>query len=717
MKICFIGKYPPIQGGVSRDNLWASYALAQEGHNIHIVTNAQEVEYQFRTLEGFYKNHPTESLRTTNNGSVITHYSSRSKMHNHIPASNPLATKLSTMATNVIEEYGCDLIYSYYLEPYSVAAHLASNWTGIPYGIRHAGSDIGRLFQSPDLQAGYERIIRSADYVFTSNSTTRRFLHLGVDFEKLYTPVPSSLPTDYFNPLAVPLDINALLSFMKESLPSSYYNGIFHRLMDKDFDPSLPTIGIYGKTGQAKGSFDLIRALGRLRAEGTKFNFLALTQGYDEAVIEFVKHVEDNALTEVTWLLPFIPHWYIPNFIRACTAICFLERDFPIKIHSPTVPREVFACGTCLILSHEIADKQIYREKLDDRSNVYLVDPRDITDLAAALRSAIQDPESSRQVGIKGYQELSAGLEDFDAYSRTLASTFTVVCEEVKWRRKIVSVAEMQACLARLYVDNSFRALFYFDQDIPLSEYKLSEDESRAIKSLDRKMLDFFAVTLRQKRKKRFQSAFPLLFQSVGTEIDRYYDRYYQLHPAIPDEPLFDYLVSLGRFVEQCLATDDEVPAYACDLARYERFRFYAKFCSSPKDSFKTINDSALHQDGSIPLDAYPYMHQGVQVATFTHDIISIINEINAQLTPSLQEKGVHCLVFQSVPGLLNPSIFAVSPTTRDLIALCDGTHNVLDIIAEMEALVEQADLEGAVHKIVCQLVNSNVLGVVLHDA
>jgi hypothetical protein len=82
------------------------------------------------------------------------------------------------MATDVIKTSGCELIYSTYFEPYSVAAHLASRWTGVPYGIRHAGSDVGRLFQASELQTSYANVVLSADYLAVGPKTLRSLLHL-----------------------------------------------------------------------------------------------------------------------------------------------------------------------------------------------------------------------------------------------------------------------------------------------------------------------------------------------------------------------------------------------------------------------------------------------------------------------------------------------------------------------------------------------------------
>jgi hypothetical protein len=43
MKICLVGKYPPIQGGVSARTYSYAHALARKGHQVHVVTNAKEV--------------------------------------------------------------------------------------------------------------------------------------------------------------------------------------------------------------------------------------------------------------------------------------------------------------------------------------------------------------------------------------------------------------------------------------------------------------------------------------------------------------------------------------------------------------------------------------------------------------------------------------------------------------------------------------------------
>jgi hypothetical protein len=50
VRICFVGKYPPIQGGISAQSYWAIRGLAVRGHKVCVVTNAAEVEDGYRLL-------------------------------------------------------------------------------------------------------------------------------------------------------------------------------------------------------------------------------------------------------------------------------------------------------------------------------------------------------------------------------------------------------------------------------------------------------------------------------------------------------------------------------------------------------------------------------------------------------------------------------------------------------------------------------------------
>src|SRR5690606_10020144 len=107
--------------------------------------------------------------------------------------------------------------------------------------------------------------------------------------------------------------------------------------------------------------------------------------------------------------------------------------------------------------------------------------------------------------------------------------TFNFIKDDINIRRATLSIAEMQACLAQLYVDDAFRKLYYINPDSTLKGYELTEDEANAIKNIEKKWLDAFAESLKNKRKRRFESAYPLTFALETEHMDRYFNRFYQL--------------------------------------------------------------------------------------------------------------------------------------------------------------------------------------------
>lgn len=697
MKLCYIGKYFPIQGGVSRTNYWLMLALAQRGVEVHIVTNANEVEDEFRLLE--YGGNPLQHPNLT------VHYTRKTRQ-TYIPWAPPYVTKLATVATDVIREHQCDLIYSHYFEPYGMAAHLASCWTGVPYGIRHAGSDVGGLFLNPEQYTAYKQMVLAADYVLVSSSTWRRFLHLGVDQERIYFPIKFALPDQYFNPQTEPLDVNALLAYLRDNLAPDYLGGAYHESIQKPFDPSLPTIGIYGKTGRVKGSFDLVQALGRLKREGEKFNFLALTQSHPFLNERFAQAIKEKDLESCTWLLPFIPHWQVAKFIRACTAICFLERNFSIKIHTPTVPREVFACGTGLILSHEIAKKQHKRSRIVHGETALLVDPQDEDELSSVLRQVIHNPDATRAMGLRGHTALSE--EDFVRFGDLSLAWIKNIYDDVQYRKLAMSMSEMQACLARLYVDEPFRKYFFLDPDDALKNYKLTEQEKVSLQGIDRVMMTHFAGSLKAKRKRKFEVAYKFLFDLNGSEMNRFYDRYYALYPARPGEKSTQQVIDFGTFIEQTLVNDSDFPPYAVDVARYARLLYISRYVPTDQDDFQFINDDTKTTLAPLSPTTQPFLQDRILLGEFDYNIIELIKQLKQEETPK-DWQGQQFLVFQQIPNTLQPNVFGITPATFELLKLCKG-NTVEEITSKIEQQTGRANLQDQVIHILHQLQQKDLI-------
>ncbi|MGA8025510.1 MAG: glycosyltransferase [Bryobacteraceae bacterium] len=441
-----IGKFPPIEGGVSMHQYWCAHSLARLGHQIHVITNAREVESQFRMCmrpddwqrcEGEYPS----------GGYVRVHWTDAyDERQRHIPWHNPYATKLASLAAQVLQDYDLELIFSYYLEPYGVAGYLASQITGRPHVVKHAGSDAGRLLLHPQMGVLYEHIFRTAARIVTGGVMANRLRELGLTDQQLFLRDDFRVPQDVFRPVGEALDLETFLNQQGEA----------SALLTPDGPVSPPFVGVYGKLGEAKGTFDLLQSVKRLRSQGVIFTLVVLGRGFPRSEDRFRRLVAELGLRDCVLQLPFLPHWRIPDFIRMCQAVCFLERDFPISFHAPTVPREVFACGKCLIASSEVLNRQLLPERLIDRYNCLAVnDVRDQDVLSAALNTAIRDPARAEAVGKRGYEysllteemrrfpknyeSLFAGLLKLDDVAdSTTHSIPALVKDKFQWSRQIV---------------------------------------------------------------------------------------------------------------------------------------------------------------------------------------------------------------------------------------------------------------------------------------
>jgi glycosyltransferase involved in cell wall biosynthesis len=410
MKICAIVKYPPIQGGVSAYSYWMCHALAALGHQVHVVTNADEVEPEYRIwlrpgdedrLDARFDNGGLVRVRST----TAWHGSE----HRYIPAGNPTVTKLAAMATETAREHGCDVVFAFYLEPYGVAANLVSAWTGVPFVLRHAGSDRYDLMSHPDLSLAYKELLRSADALVSS----------GGDFDGLLVPDdrvrnPPPLPINaLFAPTTPAMDIAAVIGEL------AGHPGLF---APAPFDDTAPVIGMYGKMGELKGTLDIVAAMSVLQERGSDAQLVLMGGGVQWPRVRAA--ILDNGLADRVWRLPFLAPWQVPGFVRRCDAVCFLERGFAIPQHGPRVAAEILACGRPLVVSGEIVGKQPFRDRMVDGENHFLVpDPRDHAKLADVLAGVLADRAAADAVGLAGARlvDRPAAAEVATGYARVLA--------------------------------------------------------------------------------------------------------------------------------------------------------------------------------------------------------------------------------------------------------------------------------------------------------
>lgn len=394
MRICMIGKYPPIEGGTSVQHYSCAHALARRGHEVHVVSNAREVEPAYRVMmrEEDWQRCEREY---PGGGSVRIHWTAADyRAQTHIPWHNAFVTKLASLAATVIREHDLQLAASYYLEPYAVAGHMAAEMTGVPHLVRTAGSDAGRLLVHPQLGPLYHHVLGKAHGIFTSPLGQERMMEHGVPEERFAYAGDFEMPAE-FVPNGPTLDIAQVQKDMSRLDHSP--------VLAAGALPPPPYIGMYGKHHDAKGTFDLLEAVALLARRGRQLGVLLMGRGSDAVQERLGQAIDRLELHGVVMQLPFLPPWRVPSFIRLCRAVCFLERGFDIP-HTPWIPREVLACGVPLIASEEklVLDVLLDGYAIHGYNCVAVRDVRDHRELADKLDLVLCDDPLADALGRRG---------------------------------------------------------------------------------------------------------------------------------------------------------------------------------------------------------------------------------------------------------------------------------------------------------------------------
>jgi glycosyltransferase involved in cell wall biosynthesis len=415
MRICIIGKFPPIQGGVSARTYWTAHALAARGHEVHVVTNAKEVRLPFRMHMRQQDWQRCEA--TYGAGSVTVHWTDPvDRSQSYIPMASPFVSKLASLVANVHSGRPFDVIHSYYLEPYGIAGHLAAGMTGVPHVVRMAGSDAGRLWHHPQFEALYDHVLQSAAIVIAGSVAGRAIRH-GVRPERIAAAGGFEVPENLFCPEGAALDLAAL---RREIEPDSD----LHDSLWGAFSGDLPYFGIYGKLGETKGSFALLAAMHRLKQAGIEVGLVAMAHGWPAIESRFRSRVEELGLADRFLQIPFLPHWRVPEFLRSCLGVCCLEQDFPIVFHTPLVALEVLMCGACLIGSTEVIRKIPSCLRVPHGYGcVAIEDVQDIETLSTRLAAIATDSGPIASVAARGRafaRAVQADAADPDGLERVL---------------------------------------------------------------------------------------------------------------------------------------------------------------------------------------------------------------------------------------------------------------------------------------------------------
>ena len=396
---------------------WTAYRLAERGHEVHVVTNAKEASSPFRMHM-----RPEDWARCEaqfRDGSLSVHWSDPvDRSQSYIPMASPFVSKLASIAAKAHAQRPFDVIYSHYMEPYGVAGYLASEITGVPHVVRMAGSDAGRLWHHPQLDTLYDHVLRSAESVIAVGAVMQRAIERGVNPSRIVFGGGYALPETLFSPTGPVINIKSLICEFgsADSIGETLWG---------DFTGERNYFGVYGKLGETKGSFALLAAMQRLKLAGVDVGLIALAHGKPDVERRFRQTAQELGIADRILQVPFLPHWRVPEFLRGCLAVCCLEQDFAIRIHSPMVAREALLCGCCLVASSEVLRKLPEYDELPSGYGCVAIDNvHDVDELAQRLADIAHDPAPIAAVGARGH-DFAFRLERQTDFPRTLEKILT----------------------------------------------------------------------------------------------------------------------------------------------------------------------------------------------------------------------------------------------------------------------------------------------------
>ena len=109
MILCLVGKYPPVQGGVSSQMYWLARVLAELGHQVHFVTNADEVELSY-CMYISQAERPRLECQFPGAGPPLSILRASRETPLTFLMRNPFVTKLAALAADVITIHRCEII-------------------------------------------------------------------------------------------------------------------------------------------------------------------------------------------------------------------------------------------------------------------------------------------------------------------------------------------------------------------------------------------------------------------------------------------------------------------------------------------------------------------------------------------------------------------------------------------------------------------------------
>lgn len=335
-RIICISKYPPLEGGIAAKTFWLCRALAERDHTVHVVTDQENIDAEYSSpgaqfdiaVKNLHIHRPNEKIPW------------------HIPNDAHPSLALLNTTLEVIDRYGADAIDTGYLIPYGLVGCLAGQITGIPFMLRHGGSDLHKFVEAGLWRHLLSKAFASASAIVTDMENSERFY----EHSKRVVTMPPYIP----NP-----------AFFKPSTNEA----------------PKPTLALIGKANYHWRHKGWHRVVEIMKSLGNRFHYLVLSQG--AGFTDFRKYVEERLTSPVEWR-SFVHPLEMPSLLQAISGVFVLQQDLPFPVFS-NLAAEALYCNVTIITDKDDIVQIMEKQGLhvDAASRQILVVPNDQPDRAA----------------------------------------------------------------------------------------------------------------------------------------------------------------------------------------------------------------------------------------------------------------------------------------------------------------------------------------------
>ncbi len=251
-----------------------------------------------------------------------------------------------------------------------------------------------------------------------------------------------------------------------------------------------------------------------------------------------------------------------------------------------------------------------------------------------------------------------------------------------------MSMADFQAALGRIYVDEFMRQLLELAPEKALAPYRLTEQEKQALLGIDRSQLEYFCLSLYAKKHKRVREAYEASGRLCSADYDLHFRKYYGMRTVISHEHPSEFTYGFGVFLEETLLADPLPGApFAADLVRFEREVYRARY--PDRRDIRTVATETIEPDVAaqkISGSSRPRLRGDVAVFRFTVDVMKLNATLRAGHPAAPAEPKDRYIAFKPAKDMTAPRLYQLPTRLGEVLMSCDGVRDITRLASSAAA-------------------------------